>query len=313
MKIMDVTFRESVLCSEIIKKEQLFEFVEILTKLGVDYIDLCYLKSKEEEKLCDRYDEELIGQVYKITKGKSKLSAMMYPGDFVPSKWNKECLKKIDLIRITTARDYRDYEKLKEIIEYFHGIGVEVSINLLRISEHSDNEYLGAVKQMANLGADYIYLADSNGHLSHDKLKSFIDVLKKNYDGKIGLHGHDNTGQAMLNSITALESGASIIDASLLGYGKGSGNLSLEMFVALLARKHKNEYKVEDVIECYKAAYEFNQEVLDSKKERERLFYSLLGTFDINYTDTKKLLRTEARDKDLFYEVCKYLENKELH
>ncbi|MFQ9790571.1 MAG: hypothetical protein ACLRX9_03560 [Streptococcus salivarius] len=41
-----------------------------------------------------------------------------------------------------------------------------------------------------------------------------------------------------LNALAAIEVGCDFIDASILGYGKSSGNLSLELLLSLMRRQN---------------------------------------------------------------------------
>ena len=50
----------------------------------------------------------------------------------------------------------------------------------------------------------------------------------------LGFHAHNNLHAAVANSITAIESGCTSIDACSGGYGAGAGNLSLESLVGLM-------------------------------------------------------------------------------
>lgn len=53
----------------------------------------------------------------------------------------------------------------------------------------------------------------------------------------VGLHAHNNLGLALANSIEALRCGATWIDSSFLGMGKGPGNLCAEQWIAYLSRR----------------------------------------------------------------------------
>ena len=51
-----------------------------------------------------------------------------------------------------------------------------------------------------------------------------------------GFHGHNNLGLANSNVIIALKKGAKIVDTSLQGFGRSSGNASTEHIVMILMR-----------------------------------------------------------------------------
>ena len=52
-----------------------------------------------------------------------------------------------------------------------------------------------------------------------------------------GFHGHDNIRLAIANSLVAAESGAVLIDTTLFGIGRGSGNAATELMAALLKQR----------------------------------------------------------------------------
>jgi 4-hydroxy-2-oxovalerate/4-hydroxy-2-oxohexanoate aldolase len=116
---------------------------------------------------------------------------------------------------------------------------------------------LEEASKMVSYGANCIYATDSAGYLLPDDVSARIGILKKEFgdDIEIGFHGHNNMSMGVANSLAAIEAGANRIDASLAGFGAGSGNTATEVLVAVLTRMgvetgidlHKIEDAAEDI------------------------------------------------------------------
>jgi 4-hydroxy 2-oxovalerate aldolase len=71
---------------------------------------------------------------------------------------------------------------------------------------------------------DVFYVADSLGAL--DKKESVkIAKLLKNFKKPFGIHAHDNLGKALSNTLTFINHGATWADSTMLGMGRGPGNV----------------------------------------------------------------------------------------
>ena len=62
-------------------------------------------------------------------------------------------------------------------------------------------------------------------------------MVKSNTSCPVGFHGHNNLELALVNTLTALEHGAEIVDATILGMGRGAGNLKTELLLTVLNSK----------------------------------------------------------------------------
>ena len=92
-------------------------------------------------------------------------------------------------------------------------------------------------KKMESYGADYINLADSAGALLPEQVKARIEAVRAAVKIPVGFHAHNNLGLAIANSLSAIDAGASYIDATLRGLGAGAGNTQLEVLAGVLQRK----------------------------------------------------------------------------
>ena len=53
----------------------------------------------------------------------------------------------------------------------------------------------------------------------------------------MGFHGHNNLEMALGNTITAINEGCEIVDATITGMGRGAGNLRTELLMIYLNKK----------------------------------------------------------------------------
>lgn len=78
-----------------------------------------------------------------------------------------------------------------------------------------------------------VYVVDSYGAMLPADVQTYVSAVRE-YVPVVGFHGHDNLGMANINSITALQAGATIVDATLDGIGRGSGNAAIESLAGVI-------------------------------------------------------------------------------
>lgn len=109
-------------------------------------------------------------------------------------------------------------------------------------ASRADPDFLLTLAKVAeNTGACRIRLADTVGICTPEAVKQLILPLRKNLTVDIGIHCHNDFGMATANSITALQSGADWLDATVLGLGERTGNCRLEEIVGYMALNRKNK------------------------------------------------------------------------
>ena len=91
-------------------------------------------------------------------------------------------------------------------------------------------------RKMQDYGAEALVIMDSSGTYFPEDVTARITALVEGLDIPVGFHGHNNLGMGTANSVAAIRAGATILDASIRGFGAGAGNTQLEVLVAVLHR-----------------------------------------------------------------------------
>ncbi|MCB1456517.1 MAG: citramalate synthase, partial [Nitratireductor sp.] len=88
-------------------------------------------------------------------------------------------------------------------------------------------------------GARWIVLCDTNGGTQPQEVAEITRaVIASGIPGdRLGIHAHDDTGQAVANSLAAIDAGARQIQGTLNGIGERCGNANLVTLIASLALK----------------------------------------------------------------------------
>ena len=95
---------------------------------------------------------------------------------------------------------------------------------------------LEEAKKMESYGAEAIIIMDSAGAYFPDDVTERISTLVDGLSIPVGFHGHNNLGMAIINSVTAVNAGATMIDATIRGFGAGAGNTQMEVLIAVFER-----------------------------------------------------------------------------
>lgn len=108
----------------------------------------------------------------------------------------------------------------------------EVYLNLMKSSATPVDQLLDGLAGVPE-ALEGVYVVDSYGAMLPGAVREYVSAVRAHFD-VVGFHGHDNLGLANFNSVTAYEAGATIVDATLNGIGRGSGNASIEAIAGIL-------------------------------------------------------------------------------
>jgi 4-hydroxy-2-oxovalerate aldolase len=128
---------------------------------------------------------------------------------------------------ITESADAEPY------IKYAKRLGFEVMYNAMKSYAVPPDEFIRRMRQAVDWGADVVYLVDSAGGMLPSEVQRYIERLCETLDVRVGFHCHNNFMLACANNLAALEAGADLLDSTMQGIGRSSGNPQTEVMIPL--------------------------------------------------------------------------------
>lgn len=111
---------------------------------------------------------------------------------------------------------------------------------------------LACAKTAYEAGARWVVLCDTNGGTQPGEIREIVAaVIASGIPGaSLGIHAHDDTGQAIANSLAAVEAGVRQIQGTLNGIGERCGNANLVTIIPTLALKKAYAERFETAIDA---------------------------------------------------------------
>ena len=226
---------------------------------------------------------------------------MIFSGEFViNNQINIKLLNKIfpldrsksriDFIRIATYLDNLDNAIL--IAAELKNKGYHTSLHLIMLHSTEDEEFIKIAKKAEINEIDRVYFADSLGSMFPENIQNVVKMLKTEYSGPIGLHAHNNLGLAFINSIAAVDAGATWIDGTLTGIGRGPGNTKLE---ELLLHYFENDDEYNDSL--INLLEEYFYPIQEKYKWGTNPFYFLAGKYNIHPSYLQDMIENDKFDR----------------
>jgi 2-isopropylmalate synthase len=113
---------------------------------------------------------------------------------------------------------------------------------------------LAVAKTAYESGARWIVLCDTNGGTQPSEVRDIVAaVIASGVPGDhLGIHAHDDTGQAVANSLAAIEAGVRQVQGTLNGIGERCGNANLVTIIPTLMLKPAYSERFETGIDTEK-------------------------------------------------------------
>jgi 4-hydroxy 2-oxovalerate aldolase len=188
--------------------------------------------------LAKESDEVLLSTAREHLK-KAKLGVHVIPG-FATCKGNIQMAIDLGVDVFRIASHCTEADITRNHIAYVRNKGKEVYGVLMMSHMASVDVLVEEALKMESYGAETIIIMDSAGAYMPRDVEERISGLRSKLKINIGFHGHNNLGMAVINSIVAARSGATVLDACARGFGAGAGNTQLEVMIAALEKENFN-------------------------------------------------------------------------
>lgn len=247
-------------------------------------------------------DDEMLNTARKELK-KTKLGVFLLPGfGTIKDSINPAIDIGVDLFCVGIHCTEADVTR--QHIEYVRKKGKDAYGVLMMYHRAPKERLLEEALKMQSYGAQGIILMDSAGASTPQMVLETVKHLSDNLDVKVGFHAHNNLGLAVSNSLVAIQSGATIIDGTLRGFGAGAGNCQIEVLAGLLSK-----LQIETGMDLYKLMDVSDDVVSKMMKSHQEitsvsLISGLAGVFSGFANNVKKAaVRFGVDPRDIFMEL----------
>lgn len=257
IKVVDATLRDGGLVNNFgFTKEFVKDLYKANIAAGVDYMEFGYKASKEifnpsEFGKWKFSNEEDIREIVGDNDSDLKICVM---ADVGRTDYKNDIIKKedsvIDMIRVATY--IHQIPAAIDMITDAKEKGYEVTVNLMAVSKVADENLDTGLELLAQSNVDAIYLVDSFGAFYPEQIRRLTQrymAVATKYGKKVGVHAHNNQQLAFANTIEAAINGASYLDATMSGMGRGAGNCYMEQLLSFLRNPKYNILPVMDFVE----------------------------------------------------------------
>jgi 4-hydroxy-2-oxovalerate/4-hydroxy-2-oxohexanoate aldolase len=197
-------------------------------------------------------DENYLNAVIPLLK-QAKVSALLIPG--IGTVDHLRMAKDLGVHTIRVATHCTEADVSEQHINLARKLTMD-TVGFLMMAHKADATRL--VKEaclMESYGANCVYITDSAGYMLPDEVTTKISAVRAALkpETELGFHGHHNLAMGVANSVAAVASGATRIDAAAAGLGAGAGNTPMEVFIAVCHRigieTGVDLFKIQDVAE----------------------------------------------------------------
>lgn len=241
MKILDCTIRDGGYYTNWdFPQKSVDTYLNAFNDLPIEYLEIGY-RSKPLKGYLGKYFYCPLTVLKDLkTKTNKKLVIILNEKD-VRSEDVEELLLPVKdyITMVRMAIDPKNFKRALLLAHKVKELGFEVAFNVMYMSTwKEEKEFLELIPRVDGV-VDYFYMVDSFGGVYPKDVKEIISLVRSKTNVKLGFHAHNNLEMALANTLTAIDEGVDIVDATITGMGRGAGNLKTELLLTVLQSQSK--------------------------------------------------------------------------
>lgn len=258
IKVLDVTLRDGGCVNNFNFGQNYMERILAAQEAAhIDIIEMGYIDEKNGSinGRTQFINEQVIDQYFLKHKDPDiSYVAMMDYGKFNVDTLRDRTINGIDGIRLAFhKKNYKDMIPLgRKIMEKGYELYIQPMITL----RYSDQDLLELLEEVNHQLSDAsgFYIVDSFGEMRPNDMNRILNLVDHNLipSMMIGFHSHNNLQMSYSNAVTLLQFPTNrniVLDGSIMGMGKGAGNLNTELLVEHLNFFYGKKYNVAPLLE----------------------------------------------------------------
>ena len=249
IKILDCTLRDGgYLIDWIFGEKSIHSILENLSKSGVDFIELGFLKEQVFNE--DKTFFSSIDDLKDLVSESQKYTLMINFGEYDISNFSR-CENKNIKIRVAFKKHNQ-----KEALKYIHKLkklNWDVFVNPMSTNTYTKKELEDLISEVNLIKPYGLSIVDTLGNMYEKDVVNIFEFIDKYLDSEVslGFHSHNSLQLSFSNTKALLKMKIKrplIIDACLYGMGRGAGNLCTELITKYLNDNNAGKYKISPLL-----------------------------------------------------------------
>lgn len=257
IRIVDVTLRDGGCVIDFnFGTKNMTTILDGLNASKVDCIEVGYINEKKGTKSGRTQFDSEQSAVDSLLVGKKKDAtylAMIDYGTYDVSNLPQRTEAGIDGIRLAFHK--KDFKKIGEIGRIVLEKGYLFFVQPMLTLRYSDWELLELIDLVNRElpDASGFYIVDSFGEMRHNDVIRALNLIDHNLnpDIPLGFHSHNNLQMSYANAISVLQFPTIrdlYLDSSIMGMGKGAGNLASELLLEHMNLYYGKHYEISPLL-----------------------------------------------------------------